>query len=125
MKKRPSAVECWSASTMLSPASARKPLTRAISPGRSGQASSKRVVDCSAIRKSSRKTRCIEQRGRGRFVPEQVRIGSFSDGCVIAITHRDRKDRNGPPLAHKTHTYFPCPVPRPCPAGNGVRRDRP
>ncbi len=44
MKNRPSAVECWSASTMLRPASARKPLTRAINPGRSGQASSSRVV---------------------------------------------------------------------------------
>jgi len=44
MKKRPSAVECWSTSTMFSPESARKPLTRAISPGRSGQASSSREV---------------------------------------------------------------------------------
>ena len=44
MKSRPSPLECWSASTMLSPASARKPLTAAIRPGRSGQASSSRVV---------------------------------------------------------------------------------
>ena len=45
----PRRVECWSASTMLSPASARKPLTAAIRPGRSGQASSRRDVECSAI----------------------------------------------------------------------------
>jgi hypothetical protein len=38
---------------MFSPASARKPLTAAISPGRSGQASSRRVVGVSAIRTSS------------------------------------------------------------------------
>jgi hypothetical protein len=44
MKKRYSAVECWSTSTMLSPESARKPLTRAISPGRSGQARRRREV---------------------------------------------------------------------------------
>jgi hypothetical protein len=44
MKKRPSPLECWSASTMLRPASARKPLTAAIRPGRSGQASSSREV---------------------------------------------------------------------------------
>jgi len=44
MKNLPSLLECWSASTMLSPASARKPLTAAISPGRSGQASSRRVL---------------------------------------------------------------------------------
>jgi hypothetical protein len=50
MKKRPSPVECWSASTMLRPASARKPLTVAISPGRSGQARRSRDVECSAIR---------------------------------------------------------------------------
>jgi hypothetical protein len=50
MKKRPSALECWSASMMLSPASERKPLTAAISPGRSGQEISRRDVDCSAIR---------------------------------------------------------------------------
>jgi hypothetical protein len=49
MKKRPSLLECWSASTMLRPASARKPLTAAISPGRSGQASRRRVVGFSAI----------------------------------------------------------------------------
>jgi hypothetical protein len=44
MKKRPSRLECWSASTMLRPASARKPLTAAIRPGWSGQASSRRDV---------------------------------------------------------------------------------
>jgi hypothetical protein len=53
MKKRPSLLECWSASMMLRPASARKPLTAAISPGLSGQASSRRVVGCSVIRASS------------------------------------------------------------------------
>jgi hypothetical protein len=51
MKSLPSPLECWSASTMLSPASARKPLTAAISPGRSGQAIRRRDVGaCSAIR---------------------------------------------------------------------------
>src|SRR5690349_9637604 len=49
MKKRPSLLECWSASMMLSSASARKPLTAAINPGRSGQASSRRVVGVAAI----------------------------------------------------------------------------
>src|SRR5215204_6943137 len=49
MKRRPSPLECWSASTMLSPASARKPLTAAIRPGRSGQASSRRDVGRSVI----------------------------------------------------------------------------
>jgi hypothetical protein len=48
MKNRPSAVECWSTSTMLRPASARKPLTVAISPGRSGQARSSRDVEIGA-----------------------------------------------------------------------------
>jgi hypothetical protein len=53
MKNRPSWLECWSASRMLRPASARKPLTAAISPGRSGQASSRRVVGVSSMRASS------------------------------------------------------------------------
>ena len=59
MKKRPSPVECWSASTMLRPASARKPLTVAISPGRSGRraaaamSSARRSVDDAGSRKIS------------------------------------------------------------------------
>jgi hypothetical protein len=61
MKKRPSLLECWSASTMLSPASARKPLTAAISPGRSGQASSRRDVGVSAIPASSPASRELHQ----------------------------------------------------------------
>ena len=119
MKKRPSAVECWSASTMLSPASARKPLTRAISPGRSGQASSRRVVDCSAIRGSSRKTRLQRagvQAGSADLVPEQVRIGAFEGRCVIALTHGSRKDRHGPRACSQNAHIFslPCSSPSPC-----------
>jgi hypothetical protein len=83
MKKRRSSLECWSALTMLSLASARKPLTAAISPGRSGQASSRRVVGFSAIGESSRlqgKTRDAPQdpvqppSGACNFVPDAVAI---------------------------------------------------
>src|SRR6266540_3981277 len=44
MKNLPLLLECWSTSTMLQPAAARKPLTRAMSPGRSGQLKSRRVA---------------------------------------------------------------------------------
>jgi hypothetical protein len=88
MKKRPSPVECWSASTMLSPASARKPLTLAISPGWSGQASRRRVVEFSAMPESSRFSQHRLQRGGAAadFVPELVRIGAKHGHCVIGIT---------------------------------------
>jgi len=40
-------------------------------------------------------------------VPEQVRIGSFSCRCVIAVTNAARKYRHGPPLLTKRTHIFP------------------
>ena len=104
---------------MLSPASARKPLTAAISPGRSGQASSRRDVGCSAIRRMMavagfrprprRKKRFIGK-WRWYFAPE--RCGdphSVRETCDARSRNWRPESRHGPALAHKTHIHRPCP----------------
>ena len=118
MKSRPSPLECWSASTMLSPASARKPLTAAISPGRSGQASRRRDVGCSAIRPmmavagvfAASRARCDSgPSGACHFAPDAVAIRTRYVRGVTVVTQARPGTRHGPALAHKTHIHRPCP----------------